>query len=227
MTLYHFKGRCAQNIENVLVSTNQNDSCFSDISTPLDPNTDVIFLIDSSKTVGAENYKREKEFVKALAKSFKPTNKGPRVGTVVFDRTAYTVNELGDYTNHNDFTQKLVRAVFLGGSRRTDRALKRTGDMFKYDNRGGPKIAILVTSGPASKAADSVPLNQAMKTIRDLGGKIYSVAIGPDVDDRELTTMSHPRNIMRIRDFKSLQTNVQKVGLHISRTHGKWLVSGN
>ncbi|KAK3745599.1 hypothetical protein QZH41_005840 [Actinostola sp. cb2023] len=193
----------------------------TDISTPLDPSTDVVFLIDSSKTVGESNYRRLKEFVITLAKSFKPTQNGPRIGTVVFSRNAYTVNNLPDFTDHHDFTERLVRAGFLRKSRRIDRAIERTGEMFEDDNRGGPKIGILVTSGPNAQERGSIPLNQAMKKMRDLGGKMYSIAIGPDVSESEMGSISHPNNIIKIPDFRSLQANVQKVGLHISRTYGK------
>jgi len=92
---------------------------FTDISTPLDVGTDVIFLIDSSKTVGEENFRRLKEFVMSLAKSFKPSQNGPRVGSVVFSRNTYTINNLPDFTTHEDFVETLKKAVFLKQSRRT------------------------------------------------------------------------------------------------------------
>lgn len=68
--------------------------------------------------MGEENYRRLKEFVMALAKSFKPTKNGPRIGTVVFSRNAYTVNNLPDFTTYQDFAETLKKAGFLRRSRR-------------------------------------------------------------------------------------------------------------
>lgn len=104
-----------------------------------------------------------------------------------------------------------------------DKAIERTGDMFEIDDRGGPKIGILITTGPNAQEKGSIPLAQAMKKMRDLGAKMYTIAIGPNVDYSEILFISHPSNIIKMDDFRSLQTNVQQVGLHISRTHGKLL----
>lgn len=100
-----------------------------------------------------------------------------------------------------------------------DKAIERTGDMFEIDNRGGPKISILITTGP--NAQGSIPLSQAIKKMRDMGAKMYIVAVGPNVDDSEMLSISHPNDIIKMDDFSSLQTNVQQVGLHISRTYGE------
>lgn len=99
--------------------------------------------------------------------------------------------------------------------------------MFDNYNRGGPKIGILITSGPSAQEKGSIPLNQAMKKMRDIGAKMYTLAVGPDVDDNEILSISHPNNIIKMADFRSLQTNVQQVGLHISRTYGMVFCSVN
>lgn len=95
--------------------------------------------------------------------------------------------------------------------------------MFEIDIRGGPKIGILVSTGPSTVEHGSKTLNDAMKMMKQMGGKMYSIAVGPKIDENEILTISHPNDIIKMPDFRSLQASVQKIGLHISRTYGKTL----
>ncbi|XP_048579525.1 collagen alpha-3(VI) chain isoform X4 [Nematostella vectensis] len=192
-----------------------------DTSTPLDPQVDVVFLIDSSRHVGTDDYKREKQLVSSLSSSFHQSRNGPRVGLLIFGDRAYTLLSLDEYTDKTEFNKRLVNTPKLGGARNTVKALQQAGSMFKGSSQGRRTLGILLLSGPTEIGQGSISLTSAVQAIKGLGGEVHTLSIGPNVSDAEVRIISPRDGVLKVPDFTSLQASVQQIGLHFARKFGR------
>ena len=195
---------------------------FADVSAPLDPRTDVIFLMDGSGDIGLVNFKRQQQFVKSLAKSFKISVSGPRAGIVAFGRFAYPMIRLTDYSSQADFLDKVDNTRLINGERRMDLGLKEAANMLSQEERDGPKVVILLSGGTNSDKPGVQALDVAMRPLADLGARIYVVGAGASVSTVQLRQVVDRANDMFVLpSFISLPSKARNLAQHVSSTYGE------
>ena len=91
---------------------------------------DVIFLLDSSSRVTPEDYLREKEFVKLIARYLNITPGKSRGSVIIFSSEVTPILPFGGYTTMSEFSAAIDRAPQLSGSRRIDRAFGVAATLF-------------------------------------------------------------------------------------------------
>ena len=174
---------------------------------PLDRETDIVFLLDGSRGVSKQLYSRQKDFVKALANQFYISPNGPRGSGVVYGQEAALIVDF----NEADFNQKVSSAKLVKTPRRIDKALKYATQVFTSRGRDGPKIVVLLTAG--RQQGDVRLLDNAAKTLRNIGAHIYVVAVGQDQDRQQLNTITTtPQNIIRVASPDNLPLYVRPIG---------------
>ena len=171
---------------------------------PLNQTTDIIFILDASSSVTTTNFTKQKKFIKSMVKVFRISSAGPRVSVIVYSSDSYWIFSFNEFSSREDFNRRVDAVSLLGHSRRIDRALLFSFQMFSNTGRPGPKVVILFAFGRESVEPGSKPLEQAIKPLRELGVRTYVIVVG--------STAGHD-------DFKPLVERVEDLFVMKTDTH--------
>ena len=191
---------------------------------PINKEADVLFVVDSSFSVPRDDYKKEQEFVKTMARSLNIPNGKTRIGYITYGSTALVSFTLDRYTDLRDFDDKVDKAIYVGGSRRIDRALTMAVRELQSEGRQDvPKLVVLLTAGRQSPAQDAVPLGQASKPLRDMGAKTYVIALGSQPSTQELRpVVERPEDILTVRSYDHLRPRAHPIASDLTRGLSKY-----
>lgn len=182
------------------------------IASSKDFTADIVFLVDSSSTVGVQNYDIEKDVIKSLASTFNLGSGRTRAAVVAYGGSARRVLSLTDTQSSENFDREVSNMPFLGGRRRIDNALEEAALLLTEARPNTPKVVILMAAGRHYTAAGSRGLDVSSQPLREMGAQIYVVAIGRDIDSRELTVVaSLRRNIISSPNFKMLPAQMKRI----------------
>lgn len=82
---------------------------------PLDVDADIVFLVETSSFVTQNNFVKEKQFVKSLAKFMNVSSESSRASVVLYGSSPNTEIRFGDYRTLNEFNARVDRARLSGG----------------------------------------------------------------------------------------------------------------
>ena len=162
------------------------------------PEIDMVYVIDGSYSVGAENFNEIKDFIQKLNERFVIGTNDVRIGIQEYSSRStgmYSV-QLGeaDKNGNIDLLNDVVANMpYLGGGTFTGEALKRARTVMLTDAKGDriniPDILILYTDGVASDTEEQ--LKEAAQ-LKQNGVKIICVAIGNGADLDSLKETASP-----------------------------------
>lgn len=185
---------------------------FVGVPQPTDFTADIVFMMDASSSVSQNDYRTEKDFVKALAKLLNVAPGKSRASLVTYSNNPSVIFRLNGYRNSLDFEQQVDRAPLLGGSRRMDKALETAGTILNEARRSAPKIAVLLTTGRQTAERDTKLLDEAVKPLESIGAKTYVIAIGKKPDIRELSlAVKKIEDVIQVYSFRDLLAKTQPV----------------
>lgn len=188
---------------------------FYQASRPLNPATDIVFLMDASSGMSRDDFRWQKEFIKLLAKHFNVNAKGPRAIVVSYSNTARSITTSMD----SDFNTKIDSTEFAGLPRRMDSAINYAASLLSQTRRKGVKIVLLLTGGPQARGA--TPLAKAIKPLRDLGALVYLMAIGSN-DAAELGAVPTRReDFFRVQEASDLPRLARPIAGHIYTSYSE------
>ena len=190
----------------------------------LDVTADIVFMVDSSASVGSENYQKEKEFVKSLARLVNVTSEKSKVAVIAYSTRTIPVVQFDGYQSLDDLDEKVDDMPLLGGSyRRMDVALQKASQILLNSARQhAPKIAVLLTAG--RQIPSGVSLDTATQPVRSLNGTVIVVALGQQYDKRELDpVVSEPKDLFEIESFDVLLSRARTIGKAIEEKSGNFL----
>lgn len=98
---------------------------------PYDFVADVIFMLDSSSRVTPQDYMKEKEFVKLIARYLNITPGKSRGSVIVFSTDANPLLPFDGYSSMSGFNTVIDKAPQLSGKRRIDRAFGAAATLFQ------------------------------------------------------------------------------------------------
>ena len=154
---------------------------------------DIAFLLDSSGSL-ADDYSKEKGFLKALAASFGVSEDGARAGVITFSYYVEHSIKLNDHFNLDDFNQAVDKIPLMGHTTRIDKALRLTQkEMFTAANGGREgvnKIVIVLTDGSQTYDDDSEDPASVAGELRNIGYTVLAVGIGKGVNVTELADIA-------------------------------------
>lgn len=139
--------------------------------TPLE----LVFVIDSSESVGPENFNVIKDFVNALIDRASVSRDTTRVGVVLYSHISMVVVNLRQEATRDDIKSAVRSMTYLGEGTFTGSAIKLANRVFKEARAGVRKVAIIITDGQADKR-DSVSLESAVMEAE--GSNIERFVIG-------------------------------------------------
>ncbi|XP_015768936.1 PREDICTED: collagen alpha-4(VI) chain-like [Acropora digitifera] len=182
---------------------------------PANINADIVFLIDSSTSVGRDGFDKEKDFIKAMAKYMKVSPDNTRASVITYSSNVRNVLNFTDHQTEMSFNQKIDREQWTGGTRRIDLALDAAVTSMSQARLNVQKIVILVTGGRQSGGAGDI-LERHAQRLNNMGAKILIVIVGSEANDRDFIPLVHStKDIFRSSLFSDLRFEVQPIIKHI------------
>ncbi|XP_032810633.1 collagen alpha-1(XIV) chain [Petromyzon marinus] len=178
---------------------------------------DLVFLVDSSWSIGEENFQKLISFVHGIVSSFERI--GPsasQVALVVYSDNPRTEFDLNEYENQKEVLGALSSVRYLGGNTKTGRGLKHVQKEL-FSSTGGmrkavPKALILITDG---RSQDDV--TKTAQELRASGYSIFAVGIA-DADMSEMHQVaSRPseKHVYFAEDFDSFRKIENQIMSHL------------
>lgn len=183
---------------------------------------DLAFVVDTSGSISDENFKKQKDFIKVLASSFDPILAEHQLGLISYSNNAQMEVSFQDKADRKEFEQAVDLIPHTKGRTRLDKALKLASSRLFTASEGSlsgkRKIMIILTDGRQSQDPDTVPLQGAVLPLRQLGVRIYTVAIGDEVDLKELYQVTERNeDVFPVSDFDDLANMANDIALNTCR----------
>ncbi|KAG8004587.1 Collagen alpha-1(XXVIII) chain, partial [Nibea albiflora] len=113
---------------------------------------ELVFVIDSSESVGPENYEIIKDFVNALVDRVTVGRNATRIGLVLYSLEVKLVFNLARYVTKQDIKQAIRNIPYMGEGTYTGTAIRKATQEAFYSSRAGvSKVAIVITDGQTDK----------------------------------------------------------------------------
>ncbi|XP_075058737.1 collagen alpha-1(XII) chain isoform X1 [Mixophyes fleayi] len=168
---------------------------------------DIVFLIDSSWSIGDDNYNKVRQFIFNTIGAFDVINPaGIQVSFVQFSDDAQTEFKLNTYADKAQALGALSNVRYKGGNTKTGKALKFVRDkVLTVENgmrRSVPKVLVVVTDG---RSQDDV--KKSAMDIQHSGFSVFVIGVA-DVDYNELRNIgSKPseRHVFIVDDFDAFE----------------------
>ncbi|CAH1779390.1 unnamed protein product [Owenia fusiformis] len=160
--------------------------------------TDLLFLVDSSGSIGRANFRVIKEFMKFLLDNIPSiSTTGTRVGAITYSDRAMTTKNFGfsDYSTVASLKSAINDISYQGGIwSQTTSALKLADEMFaKEGRRNARKVLFLLTDGPTNGPHEPSPVRIAMN-MKARGAEIFAMGFTPNVNESELSLIASSGN---------------------------------
>uniref|UniRef100_A0A8C5QGW3 VWFA domain-containing protein n=1 Tax=Leptobrachium leishanense TaxID=445787 RepID=A0A8C5QGW3_9ANUR len=169
---------------------------------------DLIFLLDTSSSVGKEDFEKVRQWVANLVDTFEIEPDKTRVGVVRYSGKPSTEFDLGRYQSLDEVKNAARNIKYYGGNTNTGDALRYiTTYSFSEEAGGRPKdraikkVAILLTDG---RSQDLV-LDPATAAHR-AGIRIFAVGVGEALKEELEEIASDPKSahVFHVSDYNAI-----------------------
>lgn len=182
---------------------------------------DIVFLVDSSGSVGEENFEKEKDFVNNVAHSLNLAPSRSRVAVILYSSYARLPIGLSDHSTIQAFKENMDKLLPVGGSRRIDRALDAAVTLLKNVPSDRPKLVIILTAGKQDSGFGNA-LASAGSPLHAMRAQTYVVAIGREPNVLELRPVHRfDSNLFVVSSFASLEPRTRPIAKHIAERIGE------
>ncbi|KAK3569003.1 hypothetical protein QTP86_021589 [Hemibagrus guttatus] len=138
---------------------------------------ELVFVIDSSESVGPENFEIIKDFVIALVDRITVGRNATRVGLVLYSLDVHLEFNLVRYMTKQDVKQAIRKMPYMGEGTYTGTAIRKATQEAFYSARNGvSKVAIVITDGQADKR-EPVKLDMAVREAHAANIEMYALGI--------------------------------------------------
>ncbi|XP_021364449.1 uncharacterized protein LOC110457477 [Mizuhopecten yessoensis] len=152
---------------------------------------DIVFILDSSGSVGTANFQKMLQFVRTTAQGFDIGPNGVEVSVITFSDKPHLEFHLNKYHDKNSVLNAISNVHYITGGTNTADALKYARETsFTAANGVRPnsaKIAIVITDGKSNSAGATA--NEA-NLLRNDGVTVFSVGVGAGPKTSELNSMA-------------------------------------
>ncbi|MEE6489523.1 hypothetical protein FKM82_015603 [Ascaphus truei] len=138
---------------------------------------ELVFVIDSSESVGPENFQIIKDFVTALVDRVTVSRNATRIGLLLYSLEVRLEFGLNEFTTQQDVKQAIRNMLYMGEGTYTGTALRKaTQEGFSGARTGVRKVAIVLTDGQADKR-EVVKLEIAVREAHAANIEMYAIGI--------------------------------------------------
>uniref|UniRef100_A0A3B3WBY7 Collagen alpha-1(XXVIII) chain n=1 Tax=Poecilia mexicana TaxID=48701 RepID=A0A3B3WBY7_9TELE len=138
---------------------------------------ELVFVIDSSESVGPENFEIIKDFVTRLVDRTTVGRNSTRIGLVLYSLDVLLEFSLARYLTKEDVKEAIRKMPYLGEGTYTGTAIRKaTQEAFFNARFGVQKVAIVITDGQTDKR-DPVKLDLAVREAHAANIEMYALGI--------------------------------------------------
>lgn len=185
---------------------------------------DLVIMIDSSESVGLENFNSIRKMVEKVLILFTSSEKKTRVGIIMIDSVPHielNFNTLKGANITKDHVMKVVRSLqFFGGQTRIDLALRMARKEVFSKAGGGrkdsQKILLVFTDGAQTWDHTMLDLKQEARALMKTGVEIFPVAVwDKTLNVGTLLDMApNSRNVFNKEFYPDLLALLKKISKH-------------
>ncbi|KAG7466891.1 hypothetical protein MATL_G00147110 [Megalops atlanticus] len=138
---------------------------------------ELVFVIDSSESVGPENFEIIKDFVTALVDRVTVGRNATRIGLVLYSLDVNLEFNLARYITKEDVKRAVRKMPYMGEGTYTGTAIRKATQEAFYSARSGVrKVAIVITDGQTDKR-EPVKLDIAVREAHAANIEMYALGI--------------------------------------------------
>lgn len=138
---------------------------------------ELVFVIDSSESVGPENFEIIKDFVTRLVERTTVGRNATRIGLVLYSLDVHLEFNLARYVTKQDVRQAIRKIPYMGEGTYTGTAIRKaTQEAFFSARPGVRKVAIVITDGQTDKR-EPVKLDIAVREAHAANIEMYALGI--------------------------------------------------
>ncbi|KAG2459295.1 BBS5 protein, partial [Polypterus senegalus] len=138
---------------------------------------ELVFVIDSSESVGPENFEIIKDFVTALVDRVTVGQNATRIGLILYSLDVHLEFNLARYMTKQDIKQAIRKMLYMGEGTYTGTAIRKATQEGFYSARPGVrKVAIVITDGQTDKR-EPVKLDIAVREAHAANIEMYALGI--------------------------------------------------
>lgn len=180
---------------------------------------DIMFLMDSSGSIGDENFRKMKIFMKNLINKIEIGPDKTQIGVVQFSDDSKEEFQLGTYLTRQEIYDAIDRIVAIGSTTNTGHALTSLLPYFtpaRGARVGVRQFLIVITDG---EAQDSVV--EPAQVLRDSGVIIFSVGVY-GANRTQLEEISgNSSQVFHVENFDLLKNIEEQLIFQVCALHGK------
>ncbi|XP_062342963.1 collagen, type XXVIII, alpha 1a [Osmerus eperlanus] len=137
---------------------------------------ELVFVIDSSESVGPENFEVVKDFVNALIDRMSVSREASRIGVVLYSHVDVVVVSLTQLSSQGDVKAAVRKMAYLGEGTFTGSAIQRANQLFQAARPGVRKVALVLTDGQADRR-DAVQPEDAAAEAHAAGIEMFVIGV--------------------------------------------------
>lgn len=137
---------------------------------------ELVFVIDSSESVGPENFELVKDFVNALIDRVSVSREASRIGVVLYSHVDMVVASLQQQSSQDDIKAAIRKMPYLGEGTFTGSAIHRANQLFQASRPGVRKVAVVLTDGQADPR-DVMQFDETATEAHRKGIELFAIGV--------------------------------------------------
>lgn len=173
-----------------------------EVPQPCAIDNDLVIAVDSSGSIGAQNYKVALDFVARLASAW-AENANNRLGIFIYSDTVQRIISLAQNVTVTDVKSVVLASPYMARGTASHLALERALAEFQENPRDVPQTLVFLTDGVSNDR--NATIKAADKVVK-AGIKSYSVGIGTGTESEELLAVAGniQNNVFSANSFDEL-----------------------
>lgn len=173
---------------------------------------ELVFVIDSSESVGPENFELVKDFVTTIIDRVSVSQDASRIGVVLYSHMVKVVVSLELQLSQDEIKDAVRKMPYMGKGTFTGSAIHRANLLFQASRPGVRKVAVVLTARNADER-DVMNFEETAAEAHNEGIEMFTIGV-MDKDDFQyewfeaemnvIASDPHEEHIYLIDDFRKL-----------------------
>ncbi|XP_046571856.1 collagen alpha-4(VI) chain-like [Haliotis rubra] len=169
---------------------------------------DIVFVLDSSISVGSTNFRKQVTFVQNFVDQFDVSSTAVQFSIVVYATDVFPQFDLDKYASKAALLAAIKNVNYHSGITYTDKALSYVYQTTLTAAHGArpsaAKIVIVITDGQSTNRANTV---QQANNLHQAGVEVMAIGIGSSANQQELANIAtDTKHVFSVTNFDSLKT---------------------
>lgn len=179
---------------------------------------ELVFVIDSSASVGPENFELVKDFMSSIIDQVTVSSQGARIGVVLYSHMNLVVVSLKQQATQDHIQTAIRKMPYLGEGTFTGSAIHQANQLFEAARPGVRKVVVLLTDGQPD-TRDIMPFEDTARQAHAAGIEVFVIGVLNSTDpiyqtfQAEMSAIASDRDeehLYFIDDFGTLPSKVTK-----------------